>query len=129
MPNVVPNVSTRQIIPQRQSPLETTQSHVVLTCIEAAQTDIVPQFCRINSALQKALVKAKRHLWLIRVKVVACHLGYRLDTVVLVGENLFVEKERLFRVVKHVVYAGDSCHHARLKFEVLLCVSENLDSF
>ena len=70
VPDIVPYVGLIQIIREWQSSLKATQCHVILTCIEATETHIVPQLGGIDTTLEQSLVESESNLWLVCVEVV-----------------------------------------------------------
>ena len=112
MANIIPNVSLGNIIRQWESPLETTQSHVVLTGIETTQSHIIPELRCVKATLQKSFIEPKGYFRLVSIEVVGSDRGYGLHAVVLVSQYLLIHREGFFGVVEQVVDSSDSREHA-----------------
>ena len=76
MAYVIPHVCCCDIICHLECSFKASKSHVVLSCVKAAKTHIVPKFCVTDSTLHKSSIKSQSNLRLISVEMVASQLSY-----------------------------------------------------
>ena len=78
--NVVPYVRRFLILSKRERALEARQRHVVLPCVEATHTEVVPQLGADHAHLKQPSVVPEGRLWLVGVECVVSEAREGLDT-------------------------------------------------
>ena len=90
MSDVVVDLAKTHIVSKLDRPLEAIECHVVLGCVERAQTNIVPKFALVDSALNESPVKSKSHFGLVCVKMIGGDRSNCFDVVVVESKHFLV---------------------------------------
>ena len=70
MAYIIVDIAQTSIICQLDSSLEAIYGHIILSCVETAESNIVPQLAFIDSTLNQPPIKSESHLRLISVEMV-----------------------------------------------------------
>ena len=108
MAYIIVDITKTSIICQLDCSLEAIQGHIILSCVETAKSNIVPQLAFIYSTLNQPPVESESHLRLISVEMVTCDRCNSFHIVVVKVQNLAIQLISLSWVVQQIMDSSDT---------------------
>ena len=88
--------------------LKAIHRHIVLSCIETTQANIVPYLTIIDSTLDKSPVESYSDFRLISIKMIGSDGSNSLDIIVVKLKNLLVNHKGLVWVIKQIMNTSNA---------------------